>query len=248
MGVVDHFRIPKAVFYLYRKYWTGVPDSVPVPGLTPATLRLDCDTNSLIADSTDVSIITASLRAADGRCVDNTNVGANTDTILVIFNVSGPANYFGGDTAKLFGGKAGFMIKSTNTPGPITISATALANGKELTANLVSTPLTIQSIQADTTSLPFLTPVLQRGVAKTALDKVSIRQIKNSVIVSFPDKTVTGWKVRFATINGDVIDCPVSACPAGLSIATKRLATGYYVLRISNKAAGTITRKIVITK
>ena len=97
-----------------------------------------------------MSIITGSLRAADGRCVDNTNVGANTDTILVVFNVSGPANHFGSDTAKLFGGKCGFMIKSTNTSGLITVTATALANGKELAANLTSSPRTIQSIQADT--------------------------------------------------------------------------------------------------
>jgi|GEM_PF-446565 hypothetical protein len=249
MGVVDHYRIPKAIFYLYRKYWTGVPDSVPVPGLTPATLRLDCDTNSLIADSTDISIITASLRSATGLCVDNTDTGSNTDTINVVFNVLGPANYFGSDTAKLFGGKAGFMIKSTNSTGPITVTATALANGKELTTNLTSSPLTIQSVRADTTSLPFLTPILQRssGTAVT-LNKIAIRQLQSSILVSFTSKNTVGWNVRMVNFNGDVISCRVSVVPAGLSINTKGLTTGFYLLSVSNKVAGSMTKKIFIAR
>jgi hypothetical protein len=249
MGCVDHYRIPKAIFYLYRKYWTGVPDSVPVPGLTPTSLRLDADTNALIADSTDVSIITGSLRAADGRSVDNTNVGANTDTILVVFKVSGPANYFGSDTAKLFGGKCGFMIKSTNTAGPITITATALANGKEVTSNLPSAPITITSMAADTTPLPFLgTAVLPRHSASRSFAPPSIKQLRNSVVVSFSSKNAEGWNVRMVNITGDVVACPVSSVPAGLSISTKGLATGYYLLSVGNKAAGSVTRKIFVAR
>ena len=79
MGVIDHMRIPKAVFYLFRKFWTGVSDTgsdgVPVPKITPTHLQLNADTGTLVADSTDVSIITASLRAANGLCVDNTDGG-----------------------------------------------------------------------------------------------------------------------------------------------------------------------------
>jgi len=249
MGAVDHYRIPKALFYLYRKYWTGVPDSVPVPKLTPTALRLDCDTNSLIADSTDVSIVTASLRSATGLCVDNTDTGSNTDTISVVFNVQGPADFFGSDTAKLFGGKAGFMIKSRNTPGTITITATALANGKEVTSNLTSAPITIQSVAADTSSLPFLSPVLPRGSGGAAsLNKIAIRQLKSSVLVSFSNTKALGWNVRLVNFNGDAIACPVSVVPAGLSISTKGLAAGYYLLSVNNKAAGGMTKKIFIAR
>ncbi len=252
MGAVDHYRIPKSLFYLFRQFWTGVPDTgsggVPVPGITPTSLQLNADTSSLIADSTDVSIITASLRAANGHCVDNTNGGKNTDTILVVFNVSGPANYFGSDTGKLYAGKCGFMIKSKNTTGPITVTATALANGKELTANLASDTLTIQSVQADTTSLPFITPVLQRRISAVALDKISIRQMNHAVIVSFANKNAAGWTVRLVNFNGDVISCPVSSVPVGLSIGTKGLAAGYYLLSVSSKAAGGMTKKIVIAQ
>jgi len=69
MGVVDEYRIPKAVFYLFRKQWTGKASETPVPGLTPTKLRLDSDMSSLIADSTDIAIITASFRTAGDTCV-----------------------------------------------------------------------------------------------------------------------------------------------------------------------------------
>ncbi len=239
-GVIDHMRIPKAVFYLFRKFWTGVPDSVPVPNITATHLRLDADTGMLVADGTDVSIITASLRAANGLCVDNTDVGANTDTIPVTFTVTGPATYFGTGIGKLYAGKCALMIKSTNTPGAIKVSATA--------AGYTRDSIMLQSVAPDTSSLPFPTPVLQRRISATALDKISIRQMNHAVIVSFADKNATGWTVRLVNFSGDVISCPVSSVPAGLSIGTKGLAAGYYLLSVRNKAAGGMTRKIFVAK
>ncbi len=244
-GVVDHLRIPKAVYYLFRKFWTGVPDTgadgVPVPNITPVSLQLNADTSTLIADSCDVSIITASLRSATGLCVDNTDVGQNTDTIPVTFNVNGPANYFGTGVGKLFAGKCALMIKSTNTPGTITISATG--------GGFNAAPITIQSVPADTGSLPFLTPVLQRGNSGAiAMNRISIRQLQYSVLVSFTNKNASGWNVRMVNFNGDVAACPVSVVPAGLSIGTRGLATGYYLLSVSNKSAGGMTKKIFIAR
>ena len=85
-------------------------------------------------------------------------------------------------------------------------------------------------------------------MAAAARDKVSIRQIRNSILVSFANKNAAGWKVRVMNINGTVIPCPVAAGPAGLSIPTKGIATGYYVLSVSNNAGGSFTRKIFIAK
>jgi hypothetical protein len=48
--------------------------------------------------------------------------------------------------------------------------------------------------------------------------------------------------------NGDVVSCPVSVVPAGLSINTKGLATGSYLLSVSHKAAGGMTKKIFIAR
>ena len=231
MGAVDHYRIPKAVYYLFRKYWTGVPDSVPVPGLTPTQLRVDADTNSLIADSTDIAIITASLRSADGRCVDNTNVGQNTDTIPVTFTVEGPANYFGTGTGKLYGGKCALMIKSTNTPGPITISASAPG----LPA---ATPITIQSIPADTSSLKFLTPVRLQGF--------NVLQQKNRIVIAFKNNTIPNElinSIRMVNSKGETVSCPISSGVKGVIIMTNKLSNGYYLLSVGN-----ITKNICIAK
>jgi hypothetical protein len=239
MGIVDHYRIPKAAFYLYRKYWTGVQDSVPVPGLTPASIRLDCDTNSLIADSTDIAIITASLRASDGRCVDNTNLGQNNDTIPVTFTVTGPANYFGTGIGKLYGGKCALMIKSTNTPGTIKVSA----SGSGFTA----TPITIQSIAADTSSLLFLTPILHHTLEHNALQQVKIKQLNNSITVTFNGKFTKGdvWITNF---QGEKISCPVALTANGMVISTKNMASGYYLLSAGNNHAEKITKRIAIMR
>jgi beta-galactosidase len=249
MGVVDHYRIPKAIFYLYRKNYTGVLDSVPVPGLTPTALQLDCDTNSLIADSTDVSIVTASLRDANGVCVDNTNVGQNTDTILVNFTVSGPGNYFPPTgVAKLYGGKAGFMIKSTNSTGPITITATAQANGKELAANLTKT-LTIQSVAADNSSLPFLTPVIYRNSVASTRNTINVKQWRHSIIVSFANQKPADGDVKIINMYGETIACPMVFAGKSLTISTKRLAMGHFLLSIKDRVAGnSLIKKIIVAQ
>jgi hypothetical protein len=245
MGAVDHMRIPKAVYYLFRKFWTGVSDTgaggVPVAGITPTSLQLNADTAKLVADSCDVTIITASLRSSSGLCVDNTDGGKNTDTIPVTFSVSGPADAFGANPYKLFAGKCAIMIKSTNTPGTITVSAT----GDGFTA----APIYIQSLPADTTSLPFLgTPVLRHGAMASAPQKISIRQLQYSVMVSFTNQNARGWKVRMVNFNGDVISCPVSAVPGGFTIGTRGLATGFYLLSVTNRAAAGVTKKIFIAR
>jgi hypothetical protein len=241
MGAVDHMRIPKAMFYLYRKFWTGVPDSVPVPNITATHLQLDADTSLLVADSCDVSIVTISLRNAAGICVDNTDVGKNTDTIPVTCTVTGPANAFGTNPYKLYAGKCAIMVKATNTPGAITVSASA--------TGYTGASITLHSVAADTSSLPFLsTAVLKRTAAAFAPNRITIRQLQNSVMVSFANKKSLGWNVRLVDLNGDVIQCPVSIVPAGLSIGTRGLAPGNYLLTVSSKGEGGVTKKLFIAR
>jgi hypothetical protein len=249
MGVVDHYRIPKAIFYLFRKYWGGIKDSVPTPGLTPTTLRLDCDTNSLVADSTDVSIITASLRDANGICVDNTNNGQNTDTIMVNFTVTGPGNYFPPNgVAKLYAGKAGFMIKSTNSTGPIKITATAVANGKELAVNLTNN-ITIQSVGPDISPLPFLTPVAYRNQVAAIRNAINVKQLKYGIIVSFATQKPSEDDVKIINLQGETIACPMIVAAKSLTVGTKGLATGYFLLSIKDNSVGNnMIRKVFIAQ
>ena len=242
MGVADHYRIPKAVYYLFRKYWTQTSYDMdfPLPNLTPTALRLDADTNKLIADSTDVSIITASLRSSDGHCVDNTNVGTNTDTIPVTFTVTGPANYFGTGIGKLYAGKCALMIKSTNTPGTITVSAT----GKGFTA----TPITIQSVAPDTSSLPFISPILVQGSLNAVTKHIRVQQKKNSIMVTFSNSKADAAAIKVVNYQGEKVFCPIAVSMKSLIVNTKTLSTGYYFLRITSKTDGVTTNKFFITR
>jgi hypothetical protein len=247
MGVIDHYRIPKAVYYLFRKYWTPthVTSETPVLGLTPTQLRLDTDDSTLIADSTDVAIITASFRDANGTCVDTKSGPA--DSIPITFTVNGPADYFGNSTVKAFAGKCALIIKSKNTPGTITVSAAAP------NLSLTAAPVTISSVVADNSPLPFVTPdsvvsVLNRPV-DTRYRDVTVRQLRNTLMVFFPSKDAVSRDVVLYNARGQAVACPVTPAAAALTIDTKRLAAGYYFLSIGKTGAtGKLTKKVLIAR
>lgn len=221
MGAVDHYRIPKAVYYLFRKNWTGKASETPVQGLTPAKLQLNTDNDMLIADSTDIAIITASIRDAAGVCVD-TKAGAS-DSIPVTFTLQGPANYFGSLTVKAYGGKCALMVKSKNTPGTIVISATA--------PNLPATqPISIPSIPLDTSAMEI--PVKWTGKALTRSLRATVKQIRNKIVISLPAMEKTGLAVSLFSMNGQKISCPVSLKGRTLTINTSAISMGNYFLSI----------------
>jgi hypothetical protein len=247
MGVIDHYRIPKAVFYRFRKYWTPthIKSETPVPGLNIASLRLDSDMDSLFTDSTDVAIITASFRDANGTCVDTKS--GPTDSIPVTFSVSGPADYFGPSTVKAFAGKCAIIIKSKNNSGTITVSATAAAQG------LTAAPVTIRAVAADTFPLPFVTTdtgvsVLYRPGAAGFRD-IFVRQARNSLVVSFPSKESVTGDLRLFNPRGQAMVCPAVRTGAVMTIDTRRLAAGYYFLSIGDRGpGGTVTKKVFIAR
>jgi hypothetical protein len=231
MGVVDHYRIPKAVYYLFRKNWTGKASETPVQGLTPTSLLLTTDNDMLVADSTDIAIITASFRDAAGVCVD-TKAGPS-DSIPVTFTLQGPANNFGPLTVKACGGKCALMIKSKNTPGNIVVSATA--------PNLpAAQPITIPSIPLDTSALDIPVRWMGKPVAQPAY--VTVKQIKNKLLISLPPARKSGSTVTLFSMNGQKMSCPVSVKGGMLTINTSALATGNYFLSIGkdNRSIKTI--------
>ena len=221
MGVVDHYRIPKAVFYRFRNYWRHVPSETPVPGLVPAMVRLDSDMDSLIADSTDVAIVTASFRDSNGVCAD-TKSGPN-DSIPVTFSVTGPADYFGPATVKAYAGKCALIIKSRNTPGDITVSASASGFPP-------AEAVTIRAVAADTSSLPFPPVPVLYDPPKSLYRNVVVKQVRNSLVVRFPSKAAAAADVSLFTARGRSLACPARRTGAMLTIDTKGLAAGYYLL------------------
>lgn len=226
MGVVDEYRIPKAVFYLFRKQWTGKASETPVPGLTPTKLRLDSDMDSLIADSTDIAIITASFRTAGDTCVDTKS--GPTDSIPVTFSVNGPANYLGPLTVKAFAGKCALIIKSKNSTGAITVSATA--------PNLpAATPVTIKSVAPDTSSLPFITPVIENH-ENQIFKNMTIKQQKNSLIITFPSRSAVNKDIYLFDLKGQMVSCPITLNRTNAIVDTKKLSAGYYCLSVGKNA------------
>jgi hypothetical protein len=242
MGVVDHYRIPKAVFYRFRRYWTPthVPSETPVLRLTPTNLRLNSDMDSLFADSTDVAIITASFRDSNGVCVD-TKSGPN-DSIPVMFTVNGPADYFGPATVKAYAGKCALIIKSRNTPGTITVSASA--------PNLpAADAVTIRAVMSDTSSLPFPPVSVLNNAPDARYRNVVVKQAHNSLVVYFPSKAAANKDVFLFNARGQAITCPVRLSGIALTIDTRSLAAGYYLLSFGrNSAQGNMPVKVLVTR
>jgi beta-galactosidase len=241
MGAVDHYRIPKAVFYRFRRYWApNHPQSeTPVPGLTPTGLRLDSDMDTLLADSTDVAIITASFRDSNGVCVD-TKSGPN-DSIPVTFTVNGPADYFGPATVKAYAGKCALIIKSRNTAGTIKISAAA--------QGLTADPVVLPAVRPDTSPLPFPPASVTFTPPASSYPHAIIKQLHNAIVVYFPSKAAATRKVSLFNARGQSVGCPVHLSGAALTIDTRALAAGYYFLAIGgNGGTSGAPAKVFITR
>jgi beta-galactosidase len=238
MGVVDHYRIPKAVYYLFRKYWTGVESETPVPDLTPAILQLDSDNEVLICDSTDVAIITASFRDEAGTCVD-TKSGPN-DSIPVTFTVTGPADIFGDPVVKAYAGKCGLILKSTNTPGTITVTASA----PDLPE---SAPVTIVSQPADESLLPFSGVVsVTHGKSIPMLRRLAVKQSGKHIFVLFPSVQNVKDKISLYTTLGKKVSCPTVFKGTAVAIDTGNLSAGCYTLSV--EGGNHFAKKIMLLK
>jgi len=141
-GVVDRFTVPKTIFYMFRKYWTGADPDYPRP-VTPATIQLLSDTTGpLHANGADVFLITATLRDGNGRQSSSANGN-------VTYTVS-PANaavFFGGNVQPAYAGRAGAFLRTTTTPGTITVTA---AYGALPTASI-----TLATVQDTNQAPPF---------------------------------------------------------------------------------------------
>lgn len=119
-GIMDLCGYPKQSYYLHRQWWTGQSD--PKPEL-PSRLTLEIDpafTSPILAD---------------GHCTVPIRVSKAGDNSRIRFEVTGPARIVGvgngdptsheperGSERKLFHGLAQVLVKTTDTPGEITIT------------------------------------------------------------------------------------------------------------------------------
>ena len=242
MGVVDNLRIPKAVYYYFRNQWTGKAADYPSTSAVPAKVILTTDADSLFADSTDVAIITAAIRDANGTCV---HTGYNPGSKNVTFSINNNAvDYFGSSlTVNAVAGKCALLIKSKNTPGTITITATV--------AGLpVSDPVTIRIVAPDTSKIPngFFTPVITKAVTSVS-NKITVKEFNDRIQLIFPSLTIAIQQVSLLNIKGQKIECPIDVNGKTMIIDTKQVAAGSYYLAIGNQMSNlSMMKKIIITK
>jgi hypothetical protein len=226
MGAVDAYRIPKNTYYLFRKNWANVPydNDIPVTG-TATALNIKADTNTLVADGADCAFIYVTVRDAAGKCI-HTGYGS-TSTTTANFTVTGGATVFGGLAVKVNGGKCALLIRSTTTPGPITVSVSS--------AGLTGASTTVTSV-ADAYSpddYQFITPVISKAIP-LILRNLSFVQTGNLLRIHTTSKVLTAKDISILNMKGQNVAFSVVAKDRELLVDTKKLASGPYVLCIKN--------------
>jgi beta-galactosidase len=222
MGVLDHYRIPKKVYYTFQTNWrTGVTDDYPVVGLTPAKVQLEADVTNLVADSTDLSRIIGSIRDASGKCV--------WSSAPIVFTVEGPADVFEGNpvTENAIAGKIGIIVKSKNSPGIITISATS--------TGLTPATLTLTSAAADISALPFIwngSAVEYRAREAMAGNTYSMQQTRRSIVLAFSSPNIAMDNISLVNMQGRMVTCQVQRKGPLVFMNTGAVARGVYRLLV----------------
>ena len=145
-GLVDRFWIPKNVYFMFKNSLTGGATDYWTNG-TPTKIDFVADLTTLKADGSDISQIVATLRDGSNKCVQPSGA------CNITFTVSGPATLFPGTggtgttggnvttaTVTVQGGRAGALLRTTTTPGNITVTATS-------SCGLTVAPVTLSSQQ-----------------------------------------------------------------------------------------------------
>lgn len=236
MGALDHYRIPKKVYYTFRTNWTGAPDDYPVTGLTAAKVHLEADVTSLVADSTDLSRIIASIRDASGKCV-----WVDRD---ITFEVNGPCDVFDDVTAprRTIAGKTAIILKSTNTPGPITITASS--------GTLTPSTCSLTSTAPVNAPLPFIwsDAGVTHPAKKVPYEKnISLYTGNKRITLQFSSPDMLPDAVRLFTMKGRRIPCSIVFRGTAAFIDTRMLGHGVYRLYIDRKNQS-VVKTVVLVK
>ena len=234
MGVLDHYRIPKKVYYTFRTAWNGGADDYPAVGLTPSKLKVEADVTALVADSTDLSRVIVSVRDASDKCV--------WDARSVTLQVTGPANMFDPPTQTTIAGKIGYILKSTNTPGPITLNATA--------SGLTADTLTITSAAPDNSALPFIwtgSGIVDNAARTYSEKSIDVFQNNRFITVIFPRLFKGKAVISLLTMQGrKALSREMSGARSNV-IDTRGLGAGMYYLTIAAPHYS-VTKKIVVSQ
>jgi len=195
-GIVDRLWIPKNVYYLFKNtfntantttdYWTNG---------TPATIDLKADLTTLRADGSDISQIVATLRDASGACVQPSAgcsiafTASPAAAVTALYTGHSTAPTSGNPvTVAVEGGRAGILLRTTTTPGAITVTAVSSCGLSSATVNLSSTQVTENIGTAVAPRQP-----AAGFMGSAASKRLELSYIGNTAVITFPagaEKTV----------------------------------------------------------
>lgn len=182
-GIVDRLWLPKQAYFLFRNKLTGIAPDYWTAG-TPAKIDLQADLTTLKADGTDLTQIVATLRDAAGACVhtpcDITFTASPATSIAALYSGHSVTPTSGNPvTVPVEGGRAGILLRTTTTPGSITVTATSSCN--------------LPSASVSVTSMPYSEPLTSvtfrpaKGLNGPALNKrLNVFYSGKVAIISFP--------------------------------------------------------------
>jgi len=166
-GAVDRYTVPKTLFYMIRRYWTGVAPDYARPG-TATTIQLLADTvGPLRANGVDVFLLTASMRNASGALISSA-----TGNVTFTVTPSNAGTIFGGNVVPAYGGRAGAFLRTTTTPAA-TITITAAYSG------LTTQNITLTTLQ-DTNWVPPYTASAVKTAALLSSDVYRLRAVSTA--------------------------------------------------------------------
>jgi hypothetical protein len=194
-GIVDRLYIPKNVYFMFRKNLLGTATDYWTNG-TATSVDLMADLTTLRSDGADVSQIVATLRNGTQCVQQNCTVtfsASPASCITALYSGDSVSPQSGNPVTVAFeGGRAGILLRTSRTPGTITVSASIgcgnlTAPSVTLTSNAVSEP--IPTLQWGAVSTPTGASV-QSGYTQLRLKTM---HTEKGIVISFPmgiEKTV----------------------------------------------------------
>ena len=211
LGIIDQCFVPKRGYYLYRKNITGKADDNPISG-TATKVSLEPDLTYLRADGTDISRVIIASRNNDGKCISS--------NAPVTLSLSGSScTLFGPTTVNLIAGKLGVVLKSTETVGATTVTATS--------NNLASSSITITTYPAVDISTTIQEPHASNAAVHIRTTVAPVLSLSGGGISRFPISK--GKCIQVYDVSGRLVASaryPVN--PGNL----RRFSPGGYVIKV----------------
>jgi beta-galactosidase len=214
-GIVDFCFVPKQGYYYFRKNLTGKADDNPVSG-TAAKVSLEPDLTDLRADGTDISRIIIALRDGSGKCINS-----NASVTLALSGSS--CTLFGPTTVNMVAGKLGVVVKSTETVGATTITATSgnLASG-------TTTISTYPAIDYSSSSIPL--PRSLNTIASNEANRAPFLLFSGKGISRFP--IPEGKRILVYDVSGRLI---ASTTRSAYTQELRHFSSGVYIVKTASR-------------